>query len=305
MIDFTEIPDGDNWELFARTFLQDEGFFIESPPNRGADGGVDMIVTEQLTGKVGNYKLRWLVSCKHYAGSRKAVNENDDEKNLSTRIKKKQCDGFIGFYSTLPTNALKSTLDELRSTNEIKDYKIYDGKYIENRLITSTYGSVFQQFFPESYKKLKPLTLLYGKYIPLKCDNCGLDLLQSYENHRKINGLMAEVSIYDNQSHEETVHNIYFACKGECDEKLKHAFQVQGYSSSAWHDIFHLTNPYEFMDYILASFIRVSNDQAKYSPEALKRYVYLLKSLSQIVMKPPTNHDKERKRTLDEVGLSF
>ncbi len=39
MIDFKEIPTGEIWELFARDFLQERGFYIESMPDRGADAG--------------------------------------------------------------------------------------------------------------------------------------------------------------------------------------------------------------------------------------------------------------------------
>ena len=48
MIDFKEISsDGETWELFSRDFLEEMGFFIETPPDRGADGGKDMLITEE------------------------------------------------------------------------------------------------------------------------------------------------------------------------------------------------------------------------------------------------------------------
>ena len=51
MIDFKEIPaDGEVWEMFARDFLAETGFQIETPPDRGADGGKDLLVTERLVG---------------------------------------------------------------------------------------------------------------------------------------------------------------------------------------------------------------------------------------------------------------
>lgn len=64
MLDFTEIADSDTWELFARDFLSALGFVIDVEPGRGADGGKDMLVSEQLKGKLHSTKFVWLVSCK-------------------------------------------------------------------------------------------------------------------------------------------------------------------------------------------------------------------------------------------------
>ncbi len=76
MIDFTEIPDdGEVWELFARDFLQEIGSFIASPPDREPDAGKDLLVTEELKGNLGKYKLRWLVSCKHLSILRTAIDQ--------------------------------------------------------------------------------------------------------------------------------------------------------------------------------------------------------------------------------------
>jgi len=49
MIDFTEVSyDRDDWELFSRDFLQTIGLHIEVPPDRGADHGRDLLVTETI-----------------------------------------------------------------------------------------------------------------------------------------------------------------------------------------------------------------------------------------------------------------
>ena len=134
MIDFTEIQDGETWELFARDFLQEMGFFIETSPDRGPDGGKDIIVTEELKGSLGNYKFRWLVSCKNFAKGNKSVQETD-EINIQERVDGFGADGFIGFYSTLPASGLNSRLNQLRKNGKIKDFKIFDHKLIENYLV--------------------------------------------------------------------------------------------------------------------------------------------------------------------------
>jgi hypothetical protein len=84
MIDFKEIS-SENWELFARDFFSALGFVIEIDPSRGADAGRDLIISEQLNGKLHTEKFQWLVSCKHNAFSNKSVGI-EDELNVQDRL---------------------------------------------------------------------------------------------------------------------------------------------------------------------------------------------------------------------------
>lgn len=165
MIDFKEIPNGEIWELFARDFLTQLGFFIESSPDRGSDAGKDIFVSEELTGTLGRYRLRWLVSCKHNAVSGKAVNEAD-ERNILERIESFGAQAFIGFYSTIPSSALNSRLKQLRDGGKIKDYRIFDHKLIESHLIQIGYSMLLMRYLPQSYKTVKPLHLIVSDYVP-------------------------------------------------------------------------------------------------------------------------------------------
>ena len=181
MIDFKEIQsDGEIWELFFRDFLQELGFYIESSVDRGSDGKKDLIVSEQLKGFfLGNYKFKWLVSCKHFAhrNSSNSVKE-DDEPNILERVKGFNCDGFIGFYSTVPSSSLNSRLKQLKENLELKDYRIFDYKLIENYLIRIGFSEILYRYFPISYKEIKPIHLILDEYIPLKCEVCGKDILE-------------------------------------------------------------------------------------------------------------------------------
>ncbi len=156
MIDFTEIPhDTDTWELFARDFLVERGFYIESPPDRGPDHGKDMLVVEQLHGKIGNYHMRWLVSCLHFAKSKKSVNE-EDEQNILERLMSFKADGFIGFYSTIASSGLNARLNALRQEQKIKDYSIFDHRIIENMLVTVGYSHLMRLGHP---RRIPPILL--------------------------------------------------------------------------------------------------------------------------------------------------
>ena len=61
IIDFKEIPQAniangeqDIFELFAREFFHTIGFSIIQDPDRGQDGGRDIIVSEKRTGIIGD-----------------------------------------------------------------------------------------------------------------------------------------------------------------------------------------------------------------------------------------------------------
>jgi len=56
VLDFKEIPDAsagpdrDAFELFARDFLSQYGYEVVSGPDRGIDGGRDIIIKEERIG---------------------------------------------------------------------------------------------------------------------------------------------------------------------------------------------------------------------------------------------------------------
>ena len=66
MIDFKEIPyTDDTWELFARDFLTEMGFYVESTPDRGPDQGKDLLIVRPSLSRLKinspDIKLKWLV----------------------------------------------------------------------------------------------------------------------------------------------------------------------------------------------------------------------------------------------------
>lgn len=61
---------------------------------RGADLGKDLVVEEARFGVLGESVVRWLVSCKHFAHSGRAVSP-DDERNIRERVEAHKCHGFL------------------------------------------------------------------------------------------------------------------------------------------------------------------------------------------------------------------
>ena len=64
-----------------------------------------MIVADQ-------YGLSYLISCEHFAISGHSVGV-DDEQNISDRVAMRGLSGFIGVYSTVPSQGLINCLEGL------------------------------------------------------------------------------------------------------------------------------------------------------------------------------------------------
>ncbi|GAA0566706.1 hypothetical protein GCM10009416_00870 [Craurococcus roseus] len=153
-LDFTEIPSAsagslrDRFELFARELLEAEGFRILEQPDRGTDDGRDLIVEEERMGPGGTNRVRWLVSCKHKAHSGTSVFPSD-EQNIRDRLGTHRCDGFIAFYSTLPSSGLGETLSKLRP--EFGCLQL-DAEVVERKLLDSPRGRILAaRYMPKSF----------------------------------------------------------------------------------------------------------------------------------------------------------
>jgi hypothetical protein len=176
MIDWTEIPDGDTWELFARDFLAELGFVIDIGPGRGPDAGRDLVISEQLRGRLNSRKFTWLVSCKHYAVSDKSVGP-DQESNVTDRLKQHRADGFMGFYSTVPSGGLVERLQRLAGSGDIDAYEIFDRKKIEGHFVDAGLSKLALRYFPTGYQRMRPIQRFFGSYQDMRCEVCDADVL--------------------------------------------------------------------------------------------------------------------------------
>jgi hypothetical protein len=302
MIDFSEIPhDGDDWALFARDFLEEMGFYIETGPDRGPDGGKDMLVTEEVVGKLHRYRFRWLVSCKHFAHSGKAVSENEHERNILERVEAFSADGFIGVYSTVPSSGLNTRLKQLKETGKIRDYQLFDGRRIDNQLVTKGFSKITSRYFPESHKSTRPLHNVFDEYVALTCDECGKDLLEAlYDDN--FQAVVAEVQKYedDGQCH---VLDVYFACKGTCDKALEQICWQKYRTPTGWEDLTDLAKPNEYLRWVLATMNQLADGRHMYSQQTMKKERQLIMALAQKVFREVTEKERARFRELRDMGL--
>src|SRR5688572_29382652 len=96
----------------------------------------------------GETEIKWLVSCKHFAHSGRAVRDTDEE-DVPDRVSKHNCQGFLGFYSTLPAASLS---DKLHNIKSLQEQTVYDSGRIERELLLSKQKDrVLASFFPNSF----------------------------------------------------------------------------------------------------------------------------------------------------------
>jgi len=224
-VDFKEIPSAkggdtgqDAWGLFAREFFAALRIDVEEGPDRGPDSGRDLVISEKRMGLLGSGQHRWLVSCKHLAYSNKSVSIRD-EPDVLGRVRSFKADGFIGFYSTIPSAELSRTLQKYKDEVNVI---IYDAALIERELTSNPHlGKVFERFFPHSFEEYRKVShtayKISDSLVGLFCNVCNKELLEDRD------GIVAfaEESTSDNKIH--TV-DMYWACRGKCDRALEVAF---------------------------------------------------------------------------------
>ncbi|MBW1671542.1 MAG: restriction endonuclease [Deltaproteobacteria bacterium] len=301
MIDFTELPyTDDTWKLFARDFLRERGFFIESPLEHGPDAGKDLLITEQLKGNLNKYRFRWLVSYKHFATGRNSITEKD-ETNIVKRVSSFKADGFIGFYSSIASSGLTNRLNALRNENKIRDYSIFDRKLIENLLVTVGYSHLLMRYFPKSYRLVKPLHLVADEYQPLNCKVCHKDILMAlFEPGYSAN----IVQIYKGNQGKDIrkIQDVYCACAYKRDAQIEDSLSNAGLVSGEV-SIADLAIPIEFLRYVLATMNRIRDGKDIYTDEAFKKQKTILSAIAQKVLRATTEEEQARFKELTSLPL--
>ena len=288
MLDWTEIISGDDWELFARDFLIELGFVVENDPSRGPDGGQDLIVSEQLTGKFYAEKITWLVSCKHYAKSGSSVGSKD-EQSISDRLKQHKAKGFIGFYSTMASTGLANRLSGLEFP-----YQIFDGRKIESHFVTTGLSRLALRYFPDSYNSLRPIQKLTQEFVRLDCEICGVDLLLKSLSD-PMSGIVTWAQKYDETT--KNIVSIHTVCKGVCDDKLEDKLRKRGLMTT-WEDIDDLCKPIVFLRNMMTYTNMLRDENITIAAEAHEKIKCVFIAIAQRTLRETTLDDLKRFNTL-------
>lgn len=131
-----------------------------------------MLVSEQLGGLLHRQRFKWLVICKHYAHRKKSIG-TDTETDILDRLYQHGADGFLGFYSTVPSQALLTRLRSLEAEQKINAYTIFDHRALEGHFISTGLSHIAFQYFPQSYADLRPIQQLFDEEPDVICECCG------------------------------------------------------------------------------------------------------------------------------------
>ncbi len=258
ILDFKELPEAhiasgkqDQFELFARDFLSFIGYEIITDPDRGADGGVDLVILERRTGVGGETLVKWLVSCKHKAHSGSSVKPTDDS-NIRDRVEAKECNGFIGFYSTLASTGLAGSLQGLVGKIETQ---VFDYEKIESHLLHSAKGlQIAERYFPLSLDKWKtnnpkPAQIFSGDP-KLHCKVCDKELFE--QDDKGIIQLWSKIR-KDYAKEAKRYEYVYWTCRGHCDDVLSHYIRKQHDDViDGWEDISDVMMPTVFIKWVMS-----------------------------------------------------
>ncbi len=294
-IDFTEIPaEGERWAQFSRDFLQELGFHIETPTYRFQESADDFCAVEQVPGKFNNYSFRWLVGGKNKAATRTAVKETD-ESDILERVRKAKADGFIGVYSTPISPALENELANLKEKGFLKDFWLFDGKSLEVFLLSPGCTKILTRYFPKAASLQRPIVKLQDDYLPIRCDCCAKDLLETIYAEDQ-HGVVVRLARRKMSADElDEIVEVYFTCKGECDEKLQRQYcKGTNLGAANWANLADIATPVMLLERIVSIMDILGKGKISYSDQAIEKEEYLVRALAQRVFREPTPGELER-----------
>ncbi len=152
-LDFTDLPeDGSEFECMVQELLQTMGMHAERI-GLGPDQGVDIIAEEIMLDRLGAMQVsRYVVQCKHFAHSGKAVGRSDVT-DIRDTIGNHGANGYVLVTSTDVTSSLKERLQELREAEPSWNIQIWDRTELEHKL--STYPVLTAKYFPKRFRRVK------------------------------------------------------------------------------------------------------------------------------------------------------
>jgi formylglycine-generating enzyme required for sulfatase activity len=144
-IDFTRIESGEEFELLCEDLLQAMGFTVVQQPARGPEGGKDLIVGEVVRDKIGFAEERkWLVQCKHYAQSGRAVGFKEVA-NYRDAMDQYKVQRYLLITSTLPTEDLRVKFE---ATSRKGDYVAITWSKGDLARLLDEHPEVRNRYFP-------------------------------------------------------------------------------------------------------------------------------------------------------------
>jgi hypothetical protein len=255
-----------------------------------------LIVEEVCKGISRNTKIRWLVSCKHFIHSGKAVGVKD-ESDISDRVNQHKCAGFLGVCSTFPSTSLEERLQQ-----QPFESQLLTPEQIEKYILDNPQGiKLAERFFPESIKlwsreNPRP-TELFSDKIDICCEYCGRNLLEEGAN-----GIYVVLSRYEGD--QKVITGVHIVCKGDCDRQLTRRVRKPG-EVDGWDDIDDLKIPVVALRKVFGIMNSLRAGET-WDDEAFKKFRRFLTEMARYTMRSLTEREKEnvkRLKVLWDTGL--
>lgn len=301
LLDFKEISAAnvggsgqDHFELFAQEFFSMLGNEVTRGPSRGADAGCDLILRENRTGVGGTSTVKWLVSCKHKAHSATSVGKSEEPEVLDS-VQSNGCDGFIGFYSTLPSSGLLKKVVDLAQI----DNQFFDAARIERELLATSKGrEIAERFFPDSYgnwtRENPTKAQVFAGSKGIQCIKCGADITEGRE------GIFVQwdKSTFDGHSNTRAIRETYCCCRGKCDKELIAERSGSDYHDK-WDDLHDRRIPVYFIRVVMSLLNELQNGDS-FSEESFEEEKRVILELFPYVARDMTKKELER---VQELGM--
>lgn len=148
MLDFTELPkDGIRFEQLIRELLLRTGFEVHWT-GVGPDGGRDLVFVERAEGALAAFSRKWLVSCKHHAGTGSSVGVSDIS-GIVDACEAVGAQAFLLACSTQPSSGVVRRLEEVQQQGKLIT-RYWDGVEVDRRLSRPDAYALRHAFFPVS-----------------------------------------------------------------------------------------------------------------------------------------------------------
>lgn len=127
---------------------------------RGADQGLDLLVTTAVNDGVALRRFKWVVQCKHFAQSGKSVQTRDfqNDPSFCDIVSQHAADGYLLVCSTIASVNLQKRFDALTEQRDNPYvFVIWDGARVSEEL--NRHLDVLKLFFPDYYRRFhqKPI----------------------------------------------------------------------------------------------------------------------------------------------------
>jgi hypothetical protein len=151
-LDFSDIADGHEFECLVQELLQGLGFEAQRT-GLGTDKGVDITAEETLTDKLGVQRTRrYIVQCKHFAESKRAVGTSDVADVLDTVVRNRG-NGYLLVTSSDVTTTVRMKLSELSDSHPELTIQVWDRIALEQQL--NAHPVVVAKYFPTRFQQVK------------------------------------------------------------------------------------------------------------------------------------------------------